>query len=63
MIKILGIVIVVIGAVLFVNGIRAMLGKTKMKENDFHSRFYVGTKEIFGGLLAIFLGIILFLTY
>ena len=63
MIKILGIAIAVIGFIFFVNGVRAFLGHLKMKENDRVSRFYVGIKGVAGGLAAIFLGVILYLTY
>ena len=63
MFKILGIISVLIGIALFVNGLRSTLGRLEMKENDQHSRFYAGSKGIIGGLLAIFLGVIVYLTY
>lgn len=62
MVKILGIVIAVIGIIMFVNGVRAFLGRLKMKENDRISRFYVGIQGVAAGLGAIFLGITLYLT-
>ncbi len=63
MFKVLGIVIAVIGVIAFVNGIRAFFGRLKMKENDRTARFYVGIKSVAGGLVAILLGITLYLTY
>jgi len=58
----LGIVIAIAGFIGFLYGILAFLGKIKMKENDKMARFYVGIKGVAGGLTAIFLGIILYLT-
>ena len=63
MIKIIGAIIAVIGVVLLANGVRAFLGHLKMKDNDRHSRFYVGIKGVLAGLAAIFLGVTLYLTY
>ena len=56
----LGIIIVVIGFVVFVYGLLALFGRLKMKENDRVSRFYVGIQGAAGGLTAIFLGFVLY---
>lgn len=59
----LGIVIGAAGLMGVVYGALIIAGVVKTKDGDWTSRLYAGSKGIMGGLAAIFLGAILYLTY
>jgi uncharacterized membrane protein HdeD (DUF308 family) len=63
MLKIIGIFFVVMGVIMFINGVKAFSGNLKMKENDRSIRFNVGVKGIVGGLVAILIGVVIYFSY
>ena len=58
----LGITIAVAGFIGLIYGVMIVAGVVKTKDDDWTSRLYAGSKGIMGGLAAIFLGVILYLT-
>ena len=58
----LGVIITIIGVGFVVYGILILTGVIKTKDDDQTNRFYAGGKAIMGGVGAIILGTVLFLS-
>jgi hypothetical protein len=58
----LGIIITLVGFIGFIYGITIIFGFKTTKDNDTASKIYAGSKGVFGGLLLIFLGLVIYFT-